>query len=146
MDFAYLYPWIKTFHIIFVIYWVAGLLVLPRFLAYHSECRPGSDEDLKWRQREKSLIRIILNPSMALVWVLGLWLAIGLGVMTAGWMLMKLVLVVSLSAAHGFLLSSCKQWASGRNRRSSRFFRILNEIPALIVVVIVLLVTVKPFS
>lgn len=146
MDFASIYPWLKSFHIIFVIYWMAGMFMLPRYFAYHAECAPGSEEDAKWQEREHKLLRIIINPAMALVWILGLWLAIGMEVLTSGWMILKLILVLGLSGLHGFFSRCRKDFVAGTNSRSSKFYRLANEIPTLTVIVIVILVVVKPFA
>ncbi|MGI9323928.1 MAG: protoporphyrinogen oxidase HemJ [Pseudomonadales bacterium] len=146
MDFGSLYPWLKSLHIIAVIYWMAGMFMLPRYFAYHAECAQGSEEDALWQSRERKLIRIIINPAMMVVWVVGIWLAIGLDVLTSGWMLMKLALVIGLSALHGMLSRWRRDFANGSNKRSSKFFRMVNEIPTLTVILIVLLVVVKPFS
>ncbi len=146
MDFGTLYPWLKSLHIIAVIYWMAGMFMLPRYFAYHAECAQGSAEDRLWQDRERKLIRIIINPAMVVVWVLGIWLAIGLDVLTSGWMLIKLALVTGLSALHGMLSRWRKDFANGCNTRSSKFFRMVNEIPTLSVILIVLLVVLKPFS
>lgn len=146
MDFGSLYPWLKSLHIIAVIYWMAGMFMLPRYFAYHAECAQGSAEDALWQDRERKLIRIIINPAMVVVWVLGIWLAIGLDVLTSGWMLIKLALVTGLSALHGMLSRWRKDFANGSNTRSSKFFRMVNEIPTLSVILIVLLVVLKPFA
>ncbi len=146
MDFGSLYPWLKSFHIIAVIYWMAGMFMLPRYFAYHAECAQGSAEDTHWQQRELKLIKIIINPAMIVVWVLGLWLAIRMEVLTSTWMLIKLVLVTGLSGLHGMLSRWRKDFANGQNRKSSRFFRLVNEVPTLTVILVVLLVVVKPFS
>lgn len=146
MDFASLYPWLRALHIIFVIYWMAGMFMLPRYFAYHAECTPGSDEDARWQERERKLLRIIVNPAMALVWILGLWLAIGLGVLTSGWFIIKFIIVLGLSALHGMLSRWRKDFAAGNNTRTSRFYRLVNEIPTLSVIAIVLLVVLKPLA
>ncbi len=145
MSFATLYPWIKSLHIIFVIYWMAGMVMLPRYFAYHAECEAGSDEDKKWQSRELKLMRIIINPSMVLAWVLGLTLAWNLGAFSQGWLQLKLLLVLGLSAMHGLLSRWRRAFAEGNNTRSSKFYRMVNEIPSLSIIVIVILVVVKPF-
>lgn len=146
LDFATLYPWLKSVHIIFVIYWMAGMFMLPRYFAYHAECEAGSAEDLKWREREAKLMKIIINPAIVVVWVLGLWLAIGLGVLTEPWFLIKLLIVTGLSGLHGVLSRWRKDFAAGNNTRDSRFYRIVNEVGPIAVIFIVIMVVVKPFS
>ncbi len=139
------YLWIKALHVIFVIFWMAGLFILPRYFAYHSECAFGSPEDLSWRERESRLLRIIINPSMILTWLFGLALAFHLGFAGNGWLHLKLVMVFLLSGYHGMLARWRKDFARGANKRSSRFYRIANEIPTLATIPIVILVIVKPF-
>ncbi len=145
MTFAVLYPWIKSLHIIFVIYWMAGMLMLPRYFAYHAECEPGSDEDRAWQSRELKLMRIIINPAMTLTWIFGLTLAWKLGAFTQGWLQLKLLLVIGLSALHGQLSVWRRAFTHGNNTRSSKFYRMMNEIPSLSIIAIVILVVVKPF-
>lgn len=146
MEFASLYPWLKSLHIIFVIYWMAGMFMLPRYFAYHAECEMGSAEDLAWREREAKLMKIIINPAILVVWVLGLWLAIGMGVITEPWMLLKLLIVTGLSGLHGVLSRWRKDFAAGANTRDTKFYRIINEVGPIAVIFIVILVVVKPFS
>lgn len=146
MDFASAYPWLKSVHIIFVIYWMAGLFMLPRYFAYHAEAATGSAEAMTWQDRERKLMRIILTPAMAIVWVLGLWLAIGMGVLLEPWMLLKLLLVIGLSGLQGFFSRCHTDLAAGTSTRSSKFFRMLNEVPTLTVIVIVILIVVKPWG
>ncbi len=139
------YLWVKALHVIFVIFWMAGLFMLPRFFAYHTEVSYGSTEELAWREREIRLIRIILNPALVLTWVFGLCLAVHLGFVDNAWLWVKLVLVLGLSAYHGIMAGWRRQLALGSNKRSSKFFRLMNEIPTLMTILIVILVIVKPF-
>ncbi|QCI79371.1 protoporphyrinogen oxidase HemJ [Hankyongella ginsenosidimutans] len=139
------YLWIKALHVIFVIFWMAGMFILPRYFAYHSECAAGSAEDRLWQVRESRLLRIIINPSMAFAWLFGLALAFHLGFADNGWLHLKLALVLALSGYHGLLARWRKDFVKGVNTRSSRFYRIANEIPTLAVIPIVILVIVKPF-
>lgn len=142
------YLWVKAFHIIFVIFWMAGLFLLPRYLAHHQESL-GTAEAAAWVKREVLLRRMILSPSMILVWILGLSLAANLGLFEGGaglgWLHAKLALVVLLSAYHGWAVAYSKKLASGRGNIAPRTLRMLGEIPALAVVLIVILVVVKPF-
>ena len=142
------YLWVKSFHLIAVIFWMAGMFMMPRFFAYHAEENAaygvGSSSDLTWRERERRLMRIIINPSMMISWILGVMLATDLG-WGGGWLHAKLAIVLLLSAYHGMLSKWRKQFAAGNNPRGTRFYRIINELPTLAVVAIVILVIVKPF-
>ncbi len=138
------YPWVKALHLIFVMFWMAGLFMLPRFFAYHTEYPVGSAEDTAWIERERRLMRIILNPAMILAWIFGLMLAVHIGFGHA-WLLLKLLLVLGLSGYHGMLSGWRKDFARGANTQTSKFFRLMNEIPTLGVIPIILLVIVQPF-
>ncbi|HUD28099.1 MAG TPA: protoporphyrinogen oxidase HemJ [Novosphingobium sp.] len=143
---ATLYPWLKAGHVIFVIFWMAGLFMLPRYFVYHQEADPGSAEEARWVDREAKLRKIILTPSMILTWILGLLTAFAIGAFTgAGWLHAKLLFVVLLSGYHGWLVAYGKKLARGERPLSGRKLRMLNEIPGLAAVVIVILVVVKPF-
>lgn len=110
---AMLYFWLKSAHIIFVIFWMAGLFMIPRFFVYHQESAEGSDESTKWVDRETKLIKIILNPSIIIVWVVGLLLAWHIGAMADAWFHAKLLFVLGLSAYHGWMVSYAKKLAQG---------------------------------
>ncbi|MFQ5347140.1 MAG: protoporphyrinogen oxidase HemJ [Rhodothalassiaceae bacterium] len=137
------YLWIKAGHVIAVIFWMAGMFMLPRFFAYHSEARPGSPEDAAWIAREQWLLRLIINPSMLAAWILGLLLIV-ITAPSGLWLHIKLAIVLGLSALHGLLARWRREFARGRNRHDSRFYRIVNEIPTLAVIAIVILVIVRP--
>src|ERR1700674_1037263 len=119
---------------------MAGLLYLPRLFVYHCEAEPGSKQSDTFKTMERRLLRIIINPAMIATWVLGLWLAWRGGWFTAGWLQAKLLLVVVLSGVHGLLARSARDFALDRNRRSQRFYRLLNELPAILMAGIVILV------
>jgi putative membrane protein len=140
-----LYLWIKAFHVIAVIAWMAGMLYLPRLFVYHCETAPGSSESERFKLMERKLMRTIINPSMIAVWVLGLTLAVVSHAYDERWFMMKLTLVVVLSALHGFFAACLKAFARDENRRSQRFYRIVNEVPAVLMAAIVILAVVKPF-
>jgi len=140
-----LFLWLKALHVIAVIAWMAGMLYLPRLFVYHCEVTPGSAESERFKVMERKLMRAIINPSMIAVWVLGLTLAIVTHAYTQGWLQLKFVLVLALSGIHGLLAGSMKAFARDENRRTQRFYRIINEVPAALMVVIVILVVVKPF-
>jgi putative membrane protein len=140
-----LYPWIKSAHIIFVIFWMAGLFMLPRYYIYHQEAPPGSPEEARWVERERKLRTIILAPAMGLVWVFGLILAYMTGAWTDGWLHVKLLLVFGLSAYHGYMIGYGKSLATGARPQSGKALRIMNEVPGVAAAIIVVLVVVKPF-
>lgn len=140
-----LYLWLKAFHVIAVIAWMAGMLYLPRLFVYHCEAEPGSRQSEIFKVMERRLLRAIINPAMVATWVLGLWLAFDGGFLKAGWLHGKLVLVLILSGIHGFLTRAVRDFAADRNVRSQRFYRVINEVPAVLMVGIVILVIVKPF-
>jgi putative membrane protein len=139
------YPWVKAAHVTFVIFWVAGLFLLPRFYVYHHESAAGSPEDRAWIEREARVRSIILTPAIAIVWVLGLMLAFNVDAWHQGWFMAKFALVILLSAYQGWLASYGKKLAKGERPLSSRQLRMINEIPGIAVAVIVVLVIVRPF-
>ncbi len=140
-----IYLWLKAGHIIFVIFWMAGLFMLPRYFVYHQEAPAGSDEAARWADREQKLLKIILLPSIILVWVLGLALAQSIGAWSQGWFHAKLALVLLLSAYHGYLAGYAKKLARGEHPLSGKTLRLLNEVPGIAAAIIVVLVVVKPF-
>jgi protoporphyrinogen IX oxidase len=139
------YLWIKAGHVIFVIFWIAGLFLLPRYYIYHQEAAPGSQEERRWIDRERKLRTIILTPAMILVWLFGLVLAWQGGFLTSGWLHAKLLLVVALSGYHGWMVGYGKRLARGERPASGRTLRIMNEVPGIATAAIVILVIVKPF-
>ena len=140
-----LYEWIKAGHVIFVIFWMAGLFMLPRFFVYHQESLAGSAEDKAWVERERRLIKIILNPAMIIVWILGMILALKGGWFAAGWFNVKLLAVIGLTGYHGWMSVYAKKLARGERPISGKALRLANEIPGIAAAVIVVLVIVKPF-
>ncbi len=140
-----LYLWLKALHIIAVIAWMAGMLYLPRLFVYHCEAEAGSAQSETFKVMERRLLRAIINPAMVATWVLGLWLAWDAGLYRSGWLHAKLVLVLAMSAVHGMFVRYVREFAEDRNRRSRRFYRIINEVPTLLMIGIVILVVVKPF-
>ena len=139
------YPWVKAAHLIFVIFWIAGMFMLPRFIVYQVDTAPGSPEDISWSLRTRRLRSIILTPTMILVWLLGLSLMVDIGALRMGWFHAKLALVILLSAYHGWAVGYSKKVARGYRPQSSRMLRMMNEVPAIFTAVIVILVIVKPF-
>ncbi len=139
------YPWVKAAHVTFVIFWMAGLFLLPRFYVYHQETAVGSPEDRAWIEREARVRSIILTPAMVAVWILGLMLAFHLDVWGQGWFSAKLALVVALTGYQGWLGAYGKKLASGQRPLSSPAVRMINEIPGIAAALIVVLVIVRPF-
>lgn len=139
------YLWLKAGHVIFVIFWMAGLFMLPRYFVYHQEAEPGSSENTVWIERESKLLKIILWPSLVVAWVLGLSLAWSQGYFALGWFHAKLALVLALTGYHVWLAGYAKALARGERRLSGRQLRMLNEIPGIAAALIVVLVIVRPF-
>jgi protoporphyrinogen IX oxidase len=140
-----MYEWLKALHIIAVIAWMAGMLYLPRLFVYHCEAEPGSRQSETFKVMERRLLKAIINPAMIATWILGLWLAWDGGWFKAGWFHGKLALVIAMSAMHGFFVRWVKDFATDRNRHSQKFYRWVNEIPTVLMILIVILVVVKPF-
>ena len=140
-----LYLWLKAAHIIFIIFWMAGLFMMPRFFVYHQECAVGSDEDAKWIEREGKLRKIILNPSLIITWILGLFLAYNIGAFSQGWFHAKLLVVLLLTGYHGWMIGYVKKLARGERTMSDKALRLANEVPGIAAAIIVILVIIKPF-
>ncbi|PWT88111.1 MAG: protoporphyrinogen oxidase HemJ [Proteobacteria bacterium] len=140
-----LYPWLKALHVIAIIAWMAGMLYLPRLFVYHTVAEVGSVQSETFKVMERRLLNAIINPAMVASWVLGLWLAWDGGWYRQGWLVGKVVLVVMLSALHGFLVRWVRDFAADQNRHSQKFYRIINEIPTILMIGIVILAVVKPF-
>lgn len=138
------YDWIKAGHVIFVIFWMAGLFIFPRYLIHHQESL-GTPEAARWVEREAKLRRVILTPAMVVVILLGITLASMSGAWTQGWLQAKLAVVLALAGYHGWAVGYSRKLAAGRGTLPLRTLRMLNEVPAIGVVLIVVLVIVKPF-
>jgi putative membrane protein len=143
---AWFYPWTKAFHVISVIAWMAGMLYLPRLYVYHCDLRPGTVESERFKVMERRLLKGIMNPSMIAVWILGPLLAWLTGAYLDTWMQIKFVLVIIMSGMHGLFVRCWRDFANDRNTHSARFYRIVNEVPAVLMVLIVILVKVQPFG
>jgi len=147
LDAAWL--WVKAAHVIFVIFWMAGLFILPRYLVHHQEALADPVQAKAWAEREAKLRRVILTPSLVLVWVLGLLLSANLGLFEGGsglgWLHAKLLLVLLLSGYHGWAVAYSKRLAVGQGNIAPRKLRMLNEVPAIFVALIVILAVVRPF-
>lgn len=140
------YLWIKSLHIISMIAWMAAMLYLPRLFVYHAQSEKGSDQSETFKIMERRLLRFIANPAMISTWLFGILLVIANpAVFQGGWMHAKFTCVILLSAVHGILAKNTKKFAADANVKSPRYFRILNEIPTILMVVIVIMVVVKPF-
>lgn len=140
-----LFMWIKAIHVIAVIAWMAGLLYLPRLFVYHADVPKGSEQSELFKIMEKRLLTVIMNPAMIIAWVLGLWLAWdGFG-FHGGWLHVKLVAVAALSAFHGYLGRSVRDFSQDLSTKPARHWRMVNEIPTVLMVIIVVMVIVKPF-
>ncbi|WP_337848198.1 CopD family protein [Sphingomonas sp.] len=141
--------WVKAAHVIFVIFWMAGLFILPRYLVHHQEALGDAAQARAWAEREGKLRRIILTPSLIIVWVLGLALSANLGLFEGGaglgWLHAKLLLVLLLSGYHGWAVGYARKLASGNARLTAKQLRLANEIPAIFVALIVILAVVRPF-
>jgi putative membrane protein len=144
---APLYPWVKAVHVMAVISWMAGLFYLPRLFVYHVDAVPGSVQSETFKIMEGKLLRIIMRPAMHVSWGLGLVLLATPGVVdwAAGWVHVKLLAVVAMTAVHWYLARRVAVFAADANDRPGRFYRALNEAPTLLMIVIVLMVVAKPF-
>ncbi len=142
---AMTYLWLKAGHIIFVIFWMAGLFMMPRFFVYHQEAAPGSDESAVWVVREGKLFKIILWPSLVVVWTLGLLLAMTTGAFSHGWFHVKLGFALILTAYHFWMAGYAQALARGERRLTGKRLRLINEVPGIAAALIVVLVVVRPF-
>ncbi|GLQ54541.1 protoporphyrinogen oxidase HemJ [Devosia nitrariae] len=139
--------WVKALHVISVIAWMAGLLYLPRLFVYHADAEIGSKQSETFKVMERRLLRAITTPAMIAAWIFGLWMVIGFQAVsfTEGWVWLKAVLVIALSGYHGLLVRHWKAFAADRNDKPARYFRIINEVPTLLMIGIVIAVIVRPF-
>ena len=140
-----LYPTLKTLHLISLIAWMAGQFYLPRLFVYHADAPVGSMQSDTFKIMERRLLKAIMNPAMIATWIFGLWLAWETGAWREGWLHAKFALVLLLSGFHGFLSKTVRVFATDANRRPARFYRMVNEVPTLLLIGIVILVVFKPF-
>ena len=140
-----MYVWIKAVHVLAVISWMAGMLYLPRLFVYHCEAEIGSKQSETFKMMERRLLKTIINPAMIVTWLAGLYLAWSGHWFMSGWLHFKLLLVLILSGVHGLFVRYVKDFAADRNKRSQKFYRIINEVPTALMIGIVILVIVKPF-
>ena len=140
------YLWIKAAHLIMVIAWMAGMMYLPRLFVYHHQSEKGGEAERYFIQMQRRLLKGIINPSMILVWVLGILMLIANPqILSAPWFHVKLALVLAVSGIHGFYASARRKFEAGERPRSEKFWRLMNEVPFLMLIVIVVMVIVKPF-
>jgi protoporphyrinogen IX oxidase len=137
--------WIKAIHILAVISFMAGMLYLPRLFVYHADSAPGSAQSETFKVMERRLMKAIMNPAIVVVWLTGLWMAYDTGYYRAPWLHAKFALVLILSGLHGYFARTVRVFAADANHKSARYYRILNEIPTVLMILIVILVVVKPF-
>jgi len=140
-----MYLWIKALHIVAVISWMAGMLYLPRLFVYHVAAEPGSQQAKTFEVMEYRLLHFIMTPAMAVTWIAGVVLMLEGGWLASGWLHAKLAAVVAMSAVHGMLGRWAKDLAAGRSTKNAKFFRIINEVPTILMIFIVIMVVVKPF-
>ena len=139
------YLWLKAGHIIFMVFWLAGLFMLPRQMIYLHPASPGSDESALWAKRMGLLRNVILTPSLIVVWVLGLLLAMTIGAWDQGWFHAKLLFVLLLTAFHGIMVARSNKMIAGDRPMSEKQLRMWGEFPGIMLAIIVILVIVKPF-
>ena len=139
-------PWFLAFHIIAVIAWMSAMLYLPRLFAYHTEAAAGSESSERFKVMERRLLKGIMNPAMIAVWILGPLLAWLTGAYLDTWLQIKFVLVLIMSGMHGFYVRCWRDFANDRNTHTAKFYKIINEVPAVLMVLIVILVKVQPFG
>ncbi|MCD2174696.1 protoporphyrinogen oxidase HemJ [Rhizobium sp. C4] len=140
------YLWVKALHVIAVISWMAGLLYMPRLFIYHLDHAVGSAASETFKVMERRLMSIIMTPAMVLSWIFGLWMAIEIYGFHGGWLHMKLAAVLALSAAHGYMAKAVRRFGADDRIGTARHWRLMNEVPTLLMIVIVILVIVKPFA
>ena len=139
-------PWIKALHVVSVIAWMAGMLYLPRLFVYHSVAEIGSAQSETFKVMERRLLKAIINPAMIATYIFGIWLVVGgYASLSDGWLHAKIALVLLLTACHGILAKHTRLFAEDRNTKPQKFFRIINEVPTVLMILIVILVVVKPF-
>ena len=140
------YEWLRAFHIIAVISWMAGMLYLPRLFVYHADTEAGSDKSETFKIMERRLLKIIMSPAMGASWIFGLlMIAANPGMFNDGWIHVKLLLVILMSALHGVLSKHVENFAADKNEKPAKYFRILNEVPTVLMIAIVILAVVQPF-
>ena len=140
-----MYEWIKALHVIAVISWMAGMLYLPRLFVYHASAAAGSELSKTLKIMERRLLKFIMNPAMIVAWLAGLYLVWAGNWHAAHWFQLKFLLVIAMSGVHGFLVGRLRDFDQDRNTHSAKFYRLINEVPTVLLIAIVILVIVKPF-
>ena len=140
-----MYLWLKALHIIAVISWMAGMLYLPRLFVYHAAAEPGSEQSETFKVMERRLLKFIMLPAMIVTWLVGIVLVLQGQFFGAAWFQIKFALVLAMTILHGMFTQWVREFAFDRNRRKQKFYRIVNEIPTILMILIVVLVAVKPF-
>ncbi len=140
-----MYEWVKALHVVAVISWMAGMLYLPRLFVYHCEAEPGSKQSETFKVMERRLLKAIINPAMVVTWLAGIYLAWAGHWYTAGWFHVKFAAVIVLSAVHGFFSARVRDFSLDKNTRTQKFYRVINEVPTVLMIVAVVMVVVKPF-
>ncbi|NVK33575.1 MAG: protoporphyrinogen oxidase HemJ [Rhodobacteraceae bacterium] len=139
------YEWVKSLHVISVISWMAGMLYLPRLFVYHTQTEIGSEASELLKVMERRLLKAIINPAMVASWIFGLWVAYEISAFSDPWFHAKFTLVIILSGIHGYLSRCVKNFAKDENKKSTKYYRFLNEVPTILMIGIVILVVGKPF-
>jgi len=139
------YLWIKVLHVLAIISWMAGLLYLPRLFVYHADVEKGSPTSELFKVMERRLLRYIMTPAMIVAWATGLYLAVDQGYFSQGWFHLKLLMVLLMSASHGVMSRHVRLFASDLNEKTQKYFRVFNEIPTILMIVIVIAVIIRPF-
>ena len=139
------YLWVKAVHVIAVISWMAGMLYLPRLFVYHCDAQRGSVQSETFKVMERRLLKAIINPAMGITWLAGLWLAWKTAAYMDGWFHVKFLAVLIMSGVHGYFSKAVKLFAEDHNVKTQRFWRLMNEVPTVLMVVIVIMVIIKPF-
>lgn len=145
-DPPWLYDWLKVLHIVAVISWMVGLFYLPRLFVYHADAETGSEPSETFVVMERRLIKVIMNPAMMVSWVVGLWLAWSGFAFLGVWLWVKIAAVIGLTVFHVFLSRAARRFASGSNHMSARQWRMANEIPTVLMILVIIMVIIKPFS
>jgi protoporphyrinogen IX oxidase len=140
-----MYLWIKALHVMADFAWMAGMFYLPRLFVYHADVPVGSPQSETFKIMERRLLTAIINPSMAVAWLTGLWLAYESEAYKQGWFHVKFALVILLSGVHGILVGKVRAFAEDRNVKSAKYYRVLNEIPTILLIGIIVMVIVRPF-
>jgi putative membrane protein len=139
------YLWIKVLHVLAIISWMAGLLYLPRLFVYHADVEKGSPTSELFKVMERRLLRYIMTPAMIVAWATGLYLAVDQGYFSQGWFHLKLLMVLLMSASHGVMSRHVRLFSSDLNGKNQKYFRVFNEIPTILMIVIVIAVIIRPF-